>query len=206
VTDSSVTPPNTVTQSFDTTAVGSAPSGWTTWSSTATGAFGASTSRALSPANGFASSGQSNTTARAWANTDLPADVDASAAIYLDSLVPAQVLVRGTNLQSSSASYYAVNITRGLQATLVKVVNGVETSLGTIKSIGYFSAQWARVRLIAEGDHLQVQIFRPDTRQWLSPDGSWSDSPDFALDVHDSIITGGGKAGVGRHAGAAGAV
>jgi hypothetical protein len=199
-------PPGTVAQSFDATAAGTAPADWSGWANGSVGLFAASASRALSPANGFASGGQSNTAARAWSNTDLPADVDASAAIYLDSLIPAQVFARGTNLQSSTASYYAVNVTRGLQATLVKVVNGVETSLATIKSASsaYFSSQWARVRLIAQGDHLQVQVFRPDTRQWLTPDGTWSDSPDFALDVHDSSITGGGKAGVGRHAGASG--
>ena len=201
-----VTPPptGTVVQSFDTTAVGGAPTDWNGWATDSLGWFATSSARALSPANGFSSNGFTSTTARAWANTDMPAAEDASAAIYLDTLAPAQVFVRGTNLQGTTPSYYAVNVTRGLQATLVKVVNGVETAIGSIKSSAYVSGQWVRARLIAVGDSLQVQVFRTDTRQWLTPDGSWSDSPDFAISVHDSSITAGGKAGIGRHAGASG--
>src|SRR5262249_31316030 len=129
-----------------------------------------------------------------------------SAAIFVDSLIPGQVFARGSNLQTAAPTSYAVNVVRGLQANLVKVVNGVETTLGSIKSTPsvYVSGQWIRTRLIAEGDRLRVQLFRTDTGQWLTPDGQWSDSPDFALEVHDSSITSGGKAGVGRRAGAAG--
>ena len=211
ITDAPVPPPvvppvGSVTQRFDTTAVGSAPTGWNGWATDSLGWFTASAARALSPANGFASNGFSSSTARAWSNADVPADVDASAAIYLDSLVPAQVFVRGTNLQGAAPSYYAVNVTRGLQATLVKVANGVETALGSIESTAYLSGQWVRARLIAVGDNLQVQLYRTDTRQWLTPDGSWSDSPDFAIQARDAGITAGGKAGVGRHAGASGAL
>ena len=195
-----------ITQSFDTTAVGSAPIGWNGWSTSSVGWFTASNALALSPANGFASNGQSTTAARAWSNTALPADVDASAAVYLNSLIPAQVFVRGTNLQGNTPTYYAVTITRGLQASLVKVVNGVETTIGTINSSAYVSSVWVRARLIAVGDHLQVQLYRTDTQQWLTPDGSWSDSPDFAIDTHDSSITSGGNAGVGRKAAASGIV
>lgn len=193
-------------QSFDTTAAGAVPANWSVWSSDISSGFKASASRALSPANGFASSGMSNSVARSWDGADLPADSEASAAIYLDSLIGAQVFVRGTNLQTATPSYYAVNIVRGLQANLVKVVNGVETVIGSVKSAGYFSAQWTRVRLIAEGDRLRVQIYRTDLRQWLTPDGQWSETPDFALEVRDGSITGGGKAGVGRKSGASGAL
>lgn len=198
--------PGGVVQSFDSTAAGALPGGWSEWATDA-GGFKAATGRALSAGGGFTSSGSSALAARAWANADLPANADVSAAIFTDSLAPVQVLARGTNLQSSTPTFYAVNLTRSINATLVKVVNGVETTLGGIKSTSYLSGQWVRARLLAEGDRLRVQLYRTDTQQWLTPDGAWSSSPDFALDVRDSSITGGGKAGVGRKPGAsAGAV
>lgn len=203
------TPPPTgptVTQSFDTTAVGSAPSGWNAWASDSRGFFTASTVRAVSPSNGFASDGLSNTTSRAWANVDLPANADVSASVYLDSLIPVQVFARGSNLQSATPTFYALQLTRGLEAKLVKVVNGTETVLGTVKSAAYFSGQWVRVRLTVEGDRLRAQVFRTDAQKWLSVDGSWSDGPDYALDVRDASVTAAGKAGVGRRAGASGIV
>jgi hypothetical protein len=195
-----------VRQSFDTTAIGATPTGWRGWSSDGTSAFQVSNARSVSPANGFASNGTSVSTARGWSDTSLPADVDASAAVYLDSLIPAQVFVRGSNLDTTKPTYYGVTVTRGLAAQLVRVVNGTPTVLGTLKSSAYFSSQWLRVRLIDQSDHLQAMLYRADTRQWLAADGSWTDSPDFAFDLHDGAITAGGKAGVGRAAAVAGAV
>ncbi len=193
-----------VAQSFDTTPVGTFPAGWNGWSSSSTGWFKTSTARALSPANGFVSDGFTSTTTRAWPSDDMPANVDVSTAMYIDSLSPAQVFARGINLQGTVPTFYAVSVTRGLQANLVKVVNGVETTLGSVRTGEYFSGQWVRTRLIAEGDRLRVQLYRTDTRQWLTPDGLWSDSPDFALEVRDASITAGGKAGIGRKSGVSG--
>jgi hypothetical protein len=195
-----------VQQSFDTTAVGTAPTGWSGWASNSGGAFVASTDRAETSPNGFASTGTSVTAARGWSNTVLPADVDASAAVYLDSLIPAFVFARGSNLDTATPTYYAVTLTRGINAQLVRVANGVTTTLGSVKSTAYLSGVWVRARLIATGDHLQVILYRPDTKQWLSADGTWSGSPDFALDLHDGAITGGGRSGVGRAAGIAGTI
>ncbi|MCS6864975.1 MAG: hypothetical protein RMJ56_06775 [Gemmataceae bacterium] len=193
-----------IRESFDTTNSGQRPQGWMSWVNTATGAFSVSSTRSNSPSHGYASHGQSNTTARSWADTKLPADVNAAAAIYLDSLIPAQIFVRGSNLDTSRPTFYAVQITRGLEAQLVKVVEGTETTLASIKSNAYFSGRWARVRLIADGDRLRLQIYRPDTQQWLAPDGNWSSSPDFALEIRDTSITGPGHAGIGRRAAVAG--
>ncbi len=197
---------STITQSFDTTAVGSAPSGWNGWASDSRGFFMASAARALSPNNGFAADGLSGTTSRAWASADLPADVDVSASAYLDSLIPVQVFARGANLQGGAPTFYALQLTRGLEAKLVKVVSGTETVLGTVRSAAYLSNQWVRARLTVEGDLLRAQVFRADTRQWLSVDGTWSDGPDFAFDARDASISAAGKAGVGRRAGASGFV
>ncbi len=203
VTDPSITT-EPIRESFDTTATGQRPQGWQSWVNTTTGDFTVSSTRSVSPSHGYASSGQSDTTARSWAELKLPTDVEASAAIYLDSLIPAQIYVRGSNLNTSTPTFYAVNITRGLDARLVKVVEGHETTLASIKSQAYFSGHWARVRLMAEDDRLRLQIYRPDTQQWLSPDGHWSNSPDFALEVRDSSISGVGQAGIGRRAAVAG--
>jgi hypothetical protein len=199
-------PPVGVVESFDTTPAGSKPAGWSGWSSDAGSAFAASTARAETPTNGFASNGGSTSAARAWSDTDLPADVNASAALYLDSIIPAQLIVRGANLNTSNPSYYAITVTRGLQASLVKVVNGTATTLGSIKSNSYFSSAWLRVSLVAEGDRLRVLLYRPDTRQWLGSDGNWTDSPDFAIEKQDGAIAAGGKAGVGRAAQYSGAI
>jgi hypothetical protein len=198
------TPPTSpgteVQQNFDGSTVGSRPSDWSGWSSDSSSAFSTTNANALSGSNGFRSTGGSASAARAWSDADLAADVQASASVYLDTLVPAQLFVRGSNLNASSATYYAVNITRGLQADLVKVVNGVSTSLGSINSTSYFSLQWLRVTLSAEGSHLRVLLYRADTQQWLDADGAWSSSPDYAFDKTDASIAGGGKAGVGRAA------
>jgi hypothetical protein len=195
-----------VSQSFDTTAPGTIPSDWSSWQSTTTGTLGASSSRSFSPTNGFASTGTSLTRARAWANAVLPADVAASAAVYLDSLIPARVFVRGSNLNGTTPTYYMASLTRGLDVRLVRVVNGVETVLGSLRTSSYLSGQWVRVRLSAEGDLLRVSVYRLDTQQWLAPDGTWVDSPDFALEQRDSAITGEGQAGIDRGSSYAGTI
>jgi hypothetical protein len=187
-----------VDQNFDSVPAGTRPSGWSGWSSDTASALGVSNARALSVANGFRTNGGSASASRAWADADFPADVQASVAVYLDSLIPAQVFVRGSSLNTSSPTYYAVTVTRGLEAKLVKVVNGATTTLATVKSSGYFSSQWLRVSLVAEGDRLRVSLFRADTQQWLGADGAWSGGPEFAIERRDSGIPGGGKTGVAR--------
>lgn len=189
-----------VNESFDTTAAGAAPTGWKTWSAGTPGTLGAATGAALSPAHGFASTGGSSTAARAWATAELPADVDASAAVYLNGLIPGRVFVRGSNLDTATPTYYAASVVRGVSVQLVRVVNGVETTLGAMNSTAYVSGQWVRLRIIAEGDRLRVSVLRTDTTQWLGADGTWSDTPDFALEVRDPAITAAGKAGVARPA------
>ena len=201
--DFTVTPvapaaPAGVKESFDSTPVGAIPNGWQSWNGGAAGGFGVTNSRPNSPANGFASTGGTSTANRAWSTAQLPADVDAAASVYLDGLIPARVFVRGSNLNTATPSYYAVSITRGLSVSLVRVVNGVETTLGTAKSDQYVSSQWVRVRVIAEGNRLRVSVSRPGAGQWLTPDGAWSDTPDFVLEATDSAIMAAGFAGLAR--------
>ena len=197
-------PSGAVHEAFDSTAVGTTPAGWKGWSNDGGSAFKVSAARAFTPLGGFNSAGTSTSSARAWSGTAMPADVDASAAVYLDGLIPAQLFVRGTNLDTAKPSYYALSVARGLNAQIVKVVDGVPTTLASINSKVYFSSQfssqWVRLRLTANGDDLQAVVYRADTQQWLSPDGTWSDQPDAALSVRDGSLTGGGNAGVARPA------
>src|SRR5262249_14596644 len=157
--------------SFDQAARGALPPGWAGWTSAgaAAAAFKVTSDRALTRAQALSSPASlSSAAARAWVTTPQPADVEASASVYLDSLQPAGVLVRGSKLDTTSPSYYAVRLTRGLQAELVRVVNGVTTSLGTVTSASYFSAGWVRATLSAGGGTLRVQVYRPDTGKYLT--------------------------------------
>jgi hypothetical protein len=136
--------------------------------------------------------------ARAWLGTPQEADVTASAALYAASLVPAQVLVRGSGLDTSTPSYYAVSMTRGLQVQLVKVVDGVSTILDQIKSADYVSGQWVRATITARGSTLSVQIFRLDKAMYLNGLGQWQTRPAWALAAMDTALTGPGLVGLAR--------
>jgi hypothetical protein len=196
----SVTLPGS-SESFDATAAGTLPANWAQWSSTAGPAFAVSPDRALSAPNGLTvSATTSNLTARAWDTLLQPADVQATAAVYLDSVIPAQVLARGTGLNSATPTYYAVSVTRGLQVQLVKAVRGVATTLGQVSSAQWFNNQWVRATLEVTGSRLRAQVFRPDTAQYLNASGQWQSAPAWALDLTDTAITGPGLTGVGRPA------
>ncbi|WP_439626213.1 Ig-like domain-containing protein [Gemmata sp.] len=187
-----------VKESFDAAAGGALPTGWQGWTGGNPGAFGTTMAVALSGATGLVSTGGSSTASRVWAATPMPADADASIAVYASGIVPAGVFVRGSNVDTATPTFYLARVTRGVEVTVVRVVNGVETPLAALKSSAYLSAAWVRVRLVAEGDRLRATVVRADTGQWLTPAGAWSDAPDVALEVRDAAITGGGYAGVAR--------
>src|SRR4051794_40582018 len=129
-------------QSFDQTAPGALPAGWAQWSSDGTPTFAVSAARAFSGANGLASnSGLSSRSARAWNDETLPADAQISAALYLDSLTPAGVFLRGTSLAAGTPSYYAATLFRGTTLELSRTVAGVRTPLLVVKSTSYTSGQ-----------------------------------------------------------------
>src|SRR6266404_3244309 len=111
-------------ESFDQTQVGAIPTGWSQWSNQAVGAFAVESSRALSGTNGFGSNGASTLEARSWYGQVMQADFGAYASVYLDSLQPLQLLVRGHNLDSATPTYYALSVNRGLQAQLLMVIDG----------------------------------------------------------------------------------
>src|SRR5579875_4032920 len=91
------------TESFDTTAPGSLPSGWSQWSSTAANAFAVSSAQSLSAPNSLAVNAlTSGLNARAWITTTQPANEEVSAAVYLNSLIPLEIFDRGSNLDTST--------------------------------------------------------------------------------------------------------
>jgi hypothetical protein len=193
-------------QTFDATSPGSLPSGWSQWSSTGAASFAVSTARPENGAAGLASSGTSTLAARGWLATSQPANVQAGAAVFVGSLSPAQVLARGSNLNTAKPTYYGLTVRRGLYLQLVRVVNGTTTALAGLSSASWFSGSWVQLTLTVNGGQLQAQVYRPDTGQYLNASGRWQSAPVFALTATDSAITGGGFAGVGRVAGYAGNV
>ena len=88
--------------------------------------------------------------------------------IYLNTLIPAQVFLRGTGLNTSAPSFYAVAVTRGLQVQLLRVVNGNATVLGQVQSADYVSGQWVCISLSSEGSTLGVQVILVDTGKYLT--------------------------------------
>ncbi|MFL5342732.1 MAG: Ig-like domain-containing protein, partial [Gemmataceae bacterium] len=200
----SVTP--WVSESFDRTVVGSSPASWVQWSNQSPGAFAAQNVHAFDGPNGLGSNGTSALEARSWYSQVMQADFGSSAYVYLDSLQPLQLLVRGSNLNTPTATYYALSVARGLQADLVKVVNGTTTGLATLKSTSYLSGMWVQVSLKPTGNTLSAEIYRPDTKQYLNSAGNWQSAETAALTATDASIAGNGCAGVDRPARFAGAV
>src|SRR5947199_32198 len=76
-----------------------------------------------------------------------PADVEVTAAVQLNSLIPAQVLARGSGLNTATPTYYALSLTRGLDLQLLRVVNGSATVLADLPSAAWFSDQWVQATL-----------------------------------------------------------
>jgi hypothetical protein len=132
--------------------------------------------------------------------------MQASAAVYADSLASAQVFVRGSNLNGASPTYYAVSVTRGLSLQLVRVVNGSPAALASVASTSWVQGLWVQVTLSVSGSKLTVQVYRPDTGQYLDAHGNWQSTATATITYTDTAITGAGYAGLARPAGYAGTV
>jgi hypothetical protein len=187
-------------QHFDTATRGSLPAGWSQWrspggSSNAT-PFAVSAAPAVSGHDSLTATAAPGRTARAWVNATQPADVSASVDVYVDSLVPAQLFVRGSGLNTAAPSYYAVSVTRGLQVQLLRVVNGQSVTLGTRSSADYLTGRWVQVTLSVAGSSINVQVYRLDTHQYLNSAGRWQSGQAWALSRTDSQVSGPGKVGL----------
>jgi hypothetical protein len=203
--DFTITLPVTM-ESFDTTPVGSIPATWGQWNTSAS-TFAVSTARALSAPNGLESNATSSIAdGRVWDGDPQPADVQVSAAVYLDSLIPARVFARGSGLNTASPSYYALSITRGLQVQLLRVVQGVATTLSQLSSASYVSNLWVRVTLQTNGTNLRAQVYCPEKAQYLNSSGQWQTGPTWALNLTDSSLSGDGLVGLERPASYTGAL
>lgn len=185
-------------QPFDSIPVGSIPNNWRQWADG--GSFAVTGSRSQSAGRSLASTANSNQSSRIWTGQVMPADFGVSAYVYLDSLQPIQLMIRGRNLNTASPTYYALSLNRGLQAQLLKVVNGVSTSLGGVQSKSYFSGNWVRVAFRPNGSQLSVEIYRPDIKQYLNSAGLWQSSITNAMSIGDRSILGDGDIGLNRPA------
>jgi hypothetical protein len=194
-----------ISESFDSTPPGQLPAGWAQWG-TPGAAIAVTASASVSRPNALGVTGGTPDSARAWYGTAQPADVQVSAAIDLTSLIPAQVFARGSGLNGTAPSFYAVSVTRGLQLQLLRVVGGSVTTLASLPSANYFSQQWVSVTLSAQGSQLQAQLQRLDTGQYLTASGTWQAGPTWALSVTDTALSGAGQVGVGRPASYSGTV
>jgi Bacterial Ig domain len=205
IDDFTVRLPNASAESsFDGQPLGTQPPGWTSWNSSnesairigGVGTFG----------NGLTSAGGSANVARIWMDEPFPSDVTVTAAILADSLIPAQVIARGRNLDGLQPTYYAASVIRGTEVTLIRVVDGAVSELATLQSATYLSGTWLDVSLTTQGDHIQARVRRRDTGEWLNRFGLWQPQAAAAIDVIDSAIRGIGFCGVGRAASYSGTI
>jgi hypothetical protein len=174
------------------------PAGWSQWSSPAGARFQRFGDDTLRIDAG------SSAAARAWIDRPTGADVQVSSSVFVDSLVPAGVFARGSNLNTAKPTYYSVTVNRGLEVKLWRVVAGTPTLLGTVRSQDWMSGQWVQASLVLDGDQMRVQVFRSDTGQYLKADGTWGLTPTWALTRTDGAIRSGGRAGLARGPGYAG--
>jgi hypothetical protein len=180
---------------FDTETNGALPDGWGKWASGSDGTARTTPDQALKVG------GNSTTATRLWINRTEPADIQVTSSLYVNSLVPAQLFARGSGVDTSRPTYYALSVTRGLNVQLLRVVNGQQTILGSLRSASYVSSQWVQVSLVVRGTELRAQVYRTDTAQYLQADGKWGLAPSWALVSTDATITRAGYAGLGRGAG-----
>jgi hypothetical protein len=188
-----------IRESFDKAGDASLPAGWAQWV-TEGGSLGLSNAKALSAPNAVRISGGSHSVSRAWFKEPQPADVQVSAAVYLETLIPGQVIVRGKELDTNHATFYAAAISRGMEVKLERVTRGAVTAIGSMKSAKWFSEKWVRLTLRAEGKRLSVQVRRLDTNEYLDENGVWQAGVSWALRANDEQIAGPGLVGLGREA------
>lgn len=192
-------------ESFDKADKGSLPTGWASWANKGS-LVEVSPLKALSAPNALSITGPSPAIARAWMIQPHPADVQVSAAVMLDTLIPAHVFVRGSKLDGIVPSYFAVTAARGVEIQLIRVSGGKLDSLAKVKSTSYFSGKWAQITISAKGKSLRARVHGLDNNQYLNAQGIWQAGPAWALEIEDAEIAGGGLVGVGRSVSYAGTI
>ena len=143
-------------QTFDATTAPALPGGWSQWSSNGTGIFATSAAQSFSAPNSLVSTASSNVSGRAWETAATTAGTGVQADVLANSLIPVQLIAGGENLTSTTPSYYAVSITRGLEIELLRVVNSAPTTLASVASKLYLSGTWVQTSLTFNGNQLSV--------------------------------------------------
>ena len=151
-----------IKESFDSAKAGALPKDWSQWSNGKGLSFEVAAAKGLSEPNILVSAGPSNLTAYAWPGAEQHADSQGSVGINLNTLIAAGVFVRGSNFDSGAPTCYAATITRGVEATLWRIVGGKATKLGSVKSKGYLSEKWARLTIQADGKTIRMRVCRLD--------------------------------------------
>src|SRR5262245_33417103 len=202
-------------EAFDSTLAGTLTPGWAQWSSH--GSINVTT-QGQDRTRGLITEGASGQKARTWLNTSQQANIQVGASVYLNSLVPMLLFARGSDLSSYAPNYYAVRIERGLGLKLVRVVDGVETTLAQIRSQNYFSNRWGRVTLRVRDINvsgqprrqvLEALLQRTDTGEYLDNSGRWRKNASTALtatDTSSAALRTGGQVGFARNEGYPGTV
>src|SRR6516164_5192749 len=78
-------------ENFSQAAIGDLPAGWSQWNSQAS--FQIMANRGMGGGAGLVASGSSGESARAWLSATSTANVQVSATLRLDSLIPAEIMV-----------------------------------------------------------------------------------------------------------------
>ena len=182
------------------------PAGWSQWKSTPIAGFQVDGTGGLGDSGQLVSRSANPTDARAWLSAPFAANVETSAAVYLNTPAPARLLARGQNLGTSAPSYYAAQVANGGEVKLVRVVRGAEVVLGAVKSDDAVTNRWVTVTLRAEGDSLRAFLYRGDSNQYLDPAGHWVRRPTAAISVADKALKGAGQVGFARAGRTAGTI
>src|SRR5438094_1142669 len=162
-------------ETFNQVVVPALPSTWSEWSNDGANVFATAAAQGIAGSIGAVSSAGSRTTGLAWSSQKVSGDTGAAALVKLDSLSPALVFARGSNLGTTAPSYVAAVITRGVNVSVVEVANGTGRVLAGLASpsSAYFSGGWVRVSLVPSGNTVAVQVIRQDTGQYLNAQGTW---------------------------------
>ncbi len=184
-------------ESFDLVAAGTIPDRWSAWNSSSGNGFHVANGQAIAGLS-IASDGGSQAISRAWPDRIFSANTRITAAILANSLIPAELFTRGTDVDGPTPSYYAVSVTRGTEIQLLRVVDGVQSDLATVRTNDYVSGLWLDVTLITQRNVIQARVQRKDTGEWLNPFGAWQSSPAAAVTALDGQIRSKGRAGLSR--------
>jgi Bacterial Ig domain len=140
--------------------------------------------------------------ARAWESAELPADQGIRATFRGDSLTPTRLFLRGRDLGTAKPTVYVLQVSRGGRLDLYKVVNGVETAIGSVRSRFATLPTWFEVTFTATGSLLEASIKRLDNGQSFTKTGYFLPGEQPKLQFTDGTISSPGRVGVGKKVGA----